>query len=239
MTDIILIPTYNEKENIKLIVIEIFNFLPEVKILVIDDNSPDGTAAAVKLLRGKYHNLSLLERQHKTGLGDAYKDAMSKVVKDKQIRSIITMDADGSHSAEYLKDFLDNISQYDLIIGSRYVKGGGVVNWERWRRYLSMFGNLYVKIFTGLPINDFTSGFMCIKKEFLENLDLNRIGSSGYSFLIELKFYLIHEFKVRVYEVPIIFKSRREGESKISRQIIREGIKTPLRLFLKRLWNKK
>ena len=234
-----MIPTYNEKENIKFIVSEIFNFLPEVKILVIDDNSPDGTATAVKFLMERYSNLSLLLRQHKTGLGDAYKDAISKVVKDKQIRSIITMDADGSHSPEYLRNFLDNIGQYDLIIGSRYVKGGGVASWERWRRYLSMFGNLYAKIFTGLPINDFTAGFMCIRKEFLENLDLNKTGSSGYSFLIELKFYLIYELKARVYEMPIIFKSRREGESKLSRQIIGEGVKTPLRLFLKRLWSKK
>lgn len=228
-------PTYNEKENIKFIVAEIFNILPAVKILVIDDNSPDGTAAAVKLLMEKYPKLSLLERQHKTGLGDAYKDAISQVVKDKEIRSIITMDADGSHGAEYLKDFFAKNQDYDLIIGSRYVKGGGIESWESWRKELSRFGNLYAKFLIGLPINDFTAGFMCIGREFLENLDLNKISSSGYSFLIELKFYLIYEFKARAYEVPIIFKSRREGESKLSRQIIGEGIKTPLRLFLKRL----
>lgn len=239
MTDIILIPTYNEKENIKLIVAEIFNFFPEVRILVIDDNSPDGTAIEVKFLMEKYPNLSLLKRQSKTGLGDAYKDAISRVVEDKGIRSIITMDADGSHSAEYLKDFFVKIQDYDLIIGSRYVKGGGIENWERWRKELSKFGNLYAKLWTGLKINDFTSGFMCIRREFLKNLDLNKIGSSGYSFLIELKFYLIHEFKARAYELPIIFKNRREGESKISRQIIGEGIKTPLKLFIKRLWSKK
>lgn len=239
MADIILIPTYNEKENIKLIVPEIFNIFPEIKILVIDDNSPDGTAAVVKFLMEKYSNLSLLERRHKTGLGDAYKEAMGRVVKDKEIRSIITMDADGSHSVEYLKDFFAKNQDYDLIIGSRYVSGGGVENWESWRKELSRFGNLYAKFLTGLKINDFTAGFMCINREFLEKLDLNKIGSSGYSFLIELKFYLIHEFKACVYEVPIIFKSRREGESKISRQIIGEGIKAPLRLFLKRLWKKK
>jgi len=238
MQDIILIPTYNEKENIKLIVAEIFNFFPEVKILVIDDNSPDGTGATVKLLMEKYPNLSLLERRHKTGLGDAYKDAIGQVIKNKQIRSIVTMDADGSHGAEYLKDFFAKSRDYDLIIGSRYVGGGGIENWENWRKQLSRFGNLYAKLLTGLPIKDFTAGFMCISREFLENLDLDKIGSSGYSFLIELKFYLIHGLKARFYEVPIIFKSRREGESKLSRQIIAEGIKTPLRLFLKRLWSK-
>lgn len=234
-----MIPTYNEKENIKFIVSEIFNFLPAVKILVIDDNSPDGTAGTVKLLMEKYPNLFLLERQHKTGLGDAYKDAISKVLENKEIGSIITMDADGSHSPEYLKDFFAKKRDFDLVIGSRYVSGGGIENWERWRKELSRFGNLYAKLLTGLPINDFTAGFMCIKREFLEKLDLNKIGSSGYSFLIELKFYLIHEFKARVCEIPIIFKSRREGESKLSRQIIGEGFKTPLRLFLERLWRKK
>jgi len=234
--DIILLPTYNEKENIEVIVPEIFNILPEVRILVIDDNSPDGTANAVKSLIEKYPNLSLLERQHKTGLGDAYKEAMLKVIKDKEIRSIITMDADGSHSVEYLKDFLIKSHNFDLIIGSRYVKDGGIENWERWRKELSRFGNLYVKVLTGLPINDYTAGFMCIRREFLEKLDLNKISSSGYSFLIELKFYLIYGLKARFFEIPIIFKSRREGESKISRQIIGEGIKTPIRLFLKRVW---
>lgn len=237
MRDIILIPTYNEKENIKLLVPEIFNFLPEVKILVIDDNSPDGTAGAVKFLMEKYLNLSLLERRRKTGLGDAYKEAMSKVVGDKEIRSIITMDADGSHGVKYLKDFLDNIGQYDLIIGSRYVKGGGI-EMARWRKELSRFGNMYAKLLTGLKINDLTAGFNCVRREFLANLDFNKIGSCGYSFLIELKFYLIYEFKVRVLETPIIFKSRREGESKLSRQIIREGVKTPIKLFFKRIWKK-
>ncbi|MDD4902807.1 MAG: polyprenol monophosphomannose synthase [Patescibacteria group bacterium] len=241
MKDIILIPTYNERENIKVIVSEIFNIFPEVKILVIDDSSPDGTAAAVKYLMEKYPNLSLLERRYKTGLGNAYKDAMSRVIKDKGIRSIITMDADGSHSAEYLRDFFIKNQDIDLIIGSRYVGGGGIENWERWRKELSRFGNLYVKLLTGLPINDFTAGFMCIKREFLEKLDLNKIGSSGYSFLIELKFYLIHEFNASVYESPIIFKSRREGESKLSRQIIKEGLRAPWRLFFKRVkkWKKK
>ncbi len=172
-------------------------------------------------------------------MGEAYKDAMQRVIEDKNVRSVITMDADGSHSPQYLKEFLNNISQYDLVIGSRYVKDGGVENWEFWRRNLSRFGNLYAKTLTGLPINDFTAGFMCIRREFLEKLDFNRVGAAGYSFLIELKFYLINKLKAQVKEVPIIFKSRREGESKISNQIIREGMKTPWRLFFKRIWKKK
>jgi len=239
MKDIILLPTYNERENVKIIIPEIFELIPEIFILVVDDNSPDGTAGVVKELMGKYPDLSILERKDKTGLGNAYKEAMKKVIGDKEARSVITMDADGSHSPQYLREFLDNIEKYDLIIGSRYVAGGGIENWELWRKNLSRFGNLYAKILTGLPINDFTAGFMCIRREFLTKLDFSRIGASGYSFLIELKFYLINKLGAKVKEVPIIFKSRREGESKISNQIIREGMKTPWRLFLKRIWRRK
>ena len=133
MADIILIPTYNERENIKIIIAEIFNLFPDIKILVIDDNSPDGTAEAVKSLISRYRNLSLFERPRKTGLGDAYKEAIGKVVGDKTVRSVITMDADGSHSPEYIKEFLNQIDGHDLIIGSRYVAGGGVSAWNFWR----------------------------------------------------------------------------------------------------------
>lgn len=236
--DVIILPTYNESENIRLIVPEIFEFLPGISILVVDDNSPDGTAKVVRELQKVYPNLSLMERPEKTGLGDAYIAAMKTIIKDKNVRSVITMDADGSHSPEYLKSFLVNIKKYDLIIGSRYIKDGGVENWEFWRKMLSRFGNLYARILTGLPIRDFTAGFMCIRREILEKLNFNEISASGYSFLIELKFYLINRLKARVKEVPIIFKCRREGESKISNQIISEGIKTPWRLLLKRIWKK-
>lgn len=238
MTDIILIPTYNEKENIKLIVAEISNILPAVKILVIDDNSPDGTATAVKFLMEKYSNLSLLERQHKTGLGDAYKDAISKVVKDKEIRSIITMDADGSHSPEYIKEFLNHIDNYDLIIGSRYVAGGGVSAWNFWRRLLSKFGNLYVRMLVASEINDLTAGFICVRREILERIDFNSIDSSGYAYQIEFKCHCLYALGAKIKEIPIIFKSRRGGESKISNQIISEGILAPWRILFKRIWKK-
>lgn len=238
MKDIILLPTYNERENIAWLIPQIFSLLPHIQILVIDDNSPDQTAEVVKGLMGQYPNLSIVERETKSGLGNAYKDSIRRLIPDQDIRSLITMDADGSHSPHYLKDLLENIVNYDLVIGSRYIKNGGIEDWELWRKFLSRFGNMYSKFFTGLRINDFTAGFMCIRREFLEKLQLEKIGSSGYSFLIELKFYLIHDFKARVKEVPIIFKSRREGESKISNQIILEGIKAPWRLFLKRLWKR-
>ena len=238
MKDIVLIPTYNEKENIKLIIAEIFNFLPDIKILVIDDNSPDGTAAAVKFLMEKYPNLSLLERRRKTGLGDAYKEAIRKVVKDKEIRSVITMDADGSHSPKYLKSFLDNIGQYDLVVGSRYVVGGGVSAWNFWRRTLSKLGNLYVRTLVGLNINDLTAGFICARREMLEKIDFDNIDSSGYAYQIEFKCYCLYGLGAKIKELPIIFESRRGGESKISNQIISEGILAPWRILLKRLWKK-
>lgn len=238
MIDILLLPTYNERENVKKIVPEIFELLPELNILVIDDNSPDGTALAVEEMMANFPNLNILKRANKTGLGNAYKEAMLMMLTRNDLRSIITMDADGSHQSKYLLDFLSNIEKYDLIIGSRYVNGGGVENWEMWRRYLSRFGNLYSKMLTGLPINDFTAGFMCIKKDLLNKVDFTSIGASGYSFLIELKFNLINDLKASVYEVPIMFKVRREGESKLSNSIISEGMKTPWRLFLKKIWKK-
>ena len=242
MKDVLLLPTYNEKENVKTIIPEIFSLLPELNILVIDDNSPDGTAAVVEGMMPAYPNLKILKREKKTGLGNAYKEAMMQVRQDDDVRSVITMDADGSHQPKYLLDFMANIDNYDLIIGSRYVKGGGVENWELWRRYLSRFGNFYSKLLTGLPINDFTAGFMCIRRDFLNRLDFSHIGASGYSFLIELKYNLIGVLHARVKEVPIIFKVRREGESKLSNSIISEGAKTPWRIFFKRwqrIWKKK
>jgi len=234
--NIILLPTYNERNNVKVIIPEIFQLVPEINILVIDDNSPDGTAEEVKQLMKIYPNLSILERKEKTGLGNAYKDAMRRVIKDSEINAVITMDADGSHSPEYLKDFLENIKNYDLVIGSRYIAEGGIEDWEFWRKNLSRFGNLYAKILTGLPANDLTGGFMCIKRALLKELDFSHIDASGYSFQIELKFYLINKLGAKTKEIPIIFKSRREGESKISHHIIREGLIVPWRLFLEKIW---
>jgi len=239
MKDVLLLPTYNEKENVKMIIPEIFAQVPEVEILVIDDSSPDGTAQAVEELMAIYPRLRILKRAEKTGLGNAYKEAMQLAMKDTDVRSVITMDADGSHQPKYLVDFLASINNYDLVIGSRYIRGGGVENWEFWRRCLSRFGNIYSKFFTGLAINDFTAGFMCIRTDLLRRLDFSRAGASGYSFLIELKFDLIHDLRARVKEVPIIFKVRREGESKLSNSIIGEGISTPLRIFLRRIWKKR
>lgn len=231
-------PTYNERENVKILIPRIFSLLPQINILIIDDNSPDGTASAVKSMMRQYPNLSILERLQKTGLGDAYKDAIRKVIVDQEIRAVVTMDADGSHDPVYLAELLAKIQDNDLVIGSRYVPGGGVENWEFWRKMLSRFGNLYSKILVGIGINDLTAGFYCLRRELLEKVDFDEISSVGYAYQIELKFHCVRLLKARVLEVPIIFKSRFGGESKMSEQIIREGIKTPLKFFWRRLWNK-
>jgi len=233
---VILMPTYNERENIALIVPEIFALLPEVHMLVIDDNSPDGTQGVVRELMKKYPNLELYAREKKEGLGKAYTAGMRRVLQDSSVEAIITMDADGSHAAEYLPKLLDAYTRgADLTIGSRYTKGGGIENWEMWRYALSKYGNLYARTMTGLPIRDLTAGFMCIRAGTLRKINLDAIGASGYAFLMDLKFNLVHVGKAIVKEVPIIFRTRREGESKISHHIISEGLRTPLRLFFARI----
>ena len=159
---------------------------------------------------------------------------MKQVILDPDIRSVITMDADGSHQPKYLKDFLANIDNYDLIIGSRYIRGGGVFKWELWRKILSRGGNFYAKFLAGLKINDVTSGFMCIKRELLGQADFKQIKAFGYAFLIELKFYLTKMLGAKVKEIPIIFYDRKEGVTKFSSQIFFEALIVPWRLFAKR-----
>lgn len=234
MKNVILLPTYNEAKNIEITINGIFKLYPEIYILVIDDNSPDKTGLIVKDLMGKYKNLSILERREKNGLGEAYKEGIKKVIKDKEARAVITMDADGSHSPEYIKNFLEEIKNYDLIIGSRYVKGGGVENWERWREKLSRFGNIYADLIIGIAIKDLTAGFVCVRRELLEKIDFDKIDSSGYAYQIEFKYYCSNGLNARIKEIPIIFKSRRDGESKISKKIIFEGIIAPWKMRFKK-----
>jgi dolichol-phosphate mannosyltransferase len=232
---VILLPTYNERENIGMIIPEIFAAHPELHVLVIDDNSPDGTGEEVRGLMSKYPKLELLARPGKQGLGAAYKHGLSHTLASGDVERIIMMDADGSHPVEYLAAILTASQTNDLVIGSRYIKGGGIENWEPWRYAMSRYGNLYARTLTGLPVRDLTAGFLCFRGDLLRRMNLDRVGASGYAFLMDLKYHAIRDAGARVKEVPIIFKSRREGESKISHHIIREGLKTPLRLFLRRV----
>ena len=232
---VILLPTYNERENVRMIIPEIFAVHPDLHVLVIDDNSPDGTGEEVLRLMLSYPNLNLLARPGKQGLGAAYKHGLSHALALGDVERIIMMDADGSHPVEYLADILLASQTNDLVIGSRYTKGGGIENWEPWRYAMSRYGNLYARTLTGLPVRDLTAGFLCFRGDLLRRMDLDCVGASGYAFLMDLKYHAIRDAGARVKEVPIIFKSRREGESKISHHIIREGLKTPLRLFLRRV----
>lgn len=231
---VILLPTYNERDNVARIVPEIFAVNPDLHILVIDDNSPDGTAEKVRSLMHTYPNVQLLSRPMKQGLGEAYKAGMLRVLADDTVEKVITMDADGSHSTEYLQDILCASDTHSLVIGSRYVQDGGIENWEKWRYLLSKCGNLYARRVTGLPVKDLTAGYMCFRTSLLSKIDLSSVQASGYAFLMELKFCAVHTLKCSFTEIPIIFKSRRGGESKISSHIIGEGIFTPWKLRFKK-----
>lgn len=234
MKSVVLLPTYNERENVLTFVPDLFKAVPDLRVIVIDDNSPDKTGDAVRDLMRTYPGLSLLSREKKEGLGQAYKHGFSHVLRMPEVEHIVLMDADGSHDASYVRALIEGCSECDLVIGSRYVKGGGIEEWEHWRYLLSRYGNMYARILSGLPIRDLTAGFYCMKKSLLERLDLEALTSSGYAFQIELKFHAIHERGARVKEIPIVFKKRREGESKLSRHIVSEGLLAPLRLFKRR-----
>ncbi len=230
----ILLPTYNERKNVGVIIPEIFAAHAEMRVVVVDDSSPDGTGDEVLRLAREYPHLELLTRQKKEGLGVAYRAGMQYVLQCGDVARIIFMDADGSHGVEFLEPMLQASEEYDLVIGSRYIPGGSVENWEPWRYALSQYGNLYAWIMTGLPVRDLTSGFQCFRGDLLERMQLDSLQASGYAFQIDIKFHAIREAGANAREIPIHFKNRREGESKISRHIIREGLLTPLRLFPRR-----
>lgn len=231
---VILTPTYNERANIQYLVPELFSRYPKVYVVVIDDNSPDGTANAVEEMMKQYPNLGVLKREGKLGLGAAYKAGMEAVLEDPEVAAIITMDADGSHDPEYVGALMEAGKASDLVVGSRYIKGGNIENWEMWRFLLSRYGNLYAHTITGLPLKDMTAGFMHINADLLRQVEFSSMRASGYAFLMELKYILTKKLGGSVVEVPIIFKSRREGESKISGHIIREGLATPWRIIFKK-----
>lgn len=232
MKNVIIIPTYNEGRNIKKLVQMIFDQIPNIHILVVDDSSPDGTAKIVKGLQNNFSNLQLLVRGKKEGLGLAYVHAYNEVLRDKEVVGIVMMDADFSHDLKYLPSMLYYGESFDVVIGSRYIKGGKIINWELWRRFLSRFANFYVRMIARLPIKDCTSGFNFIKADTLRKIDLSKIDSSGYAFLIELK-YLLWETGAKIKEFPIIFRNRTDNESKITNHIIKEGILAPWKILLK------
>ncbi|MEH6534941.1 MAG: polyprenol monophosphomannose synthase [Psychroserpens sp.] len=236
---IVIIPTYNEIENIEAIVRAVFAQNKAFDILVVDDNSPDGTGAKVKDLQNEFKDgLHLLSRQDKTGLGTAY-IAGFKWCLQKHYDYIFEMDADFSHDPNDLV-YLYNacaISGADMSIGSRYVDGVNVVNWPMSRVLLSYGASKYVRLITRMKICDTTAGFVCYKRHVLETIDLNKIKFVGYAFQIEMKFKAYLQ-KFKIVEVPVIFTDRTKGKSKMSGSIISEAIFGVINMKLKSLFSK-
>lgn len=221
---IVIIPTYNERENIEDILRAVFSLHQTFDVLVVDDNSPDGTAGIVKSLQKEFpQNLHLLERKEKNGLGTAY-IAGFRWCLEHNFEYIFEMDADFSHNPQDLPKLYEACYQgADMAIGSRYKTGVNVVNWPMSRVMLSYFASSYVRWITGLQIHDTTAGFVCYRAHVLKHMDLDNIKFRGYAFQIEMKFTTAkHGFKIE--EVPIIFTDRTKGESKISRGIIKEAV---------------
>lgn len=230
----IIIPTYNEAGNIREIIARIRESAPEARILVVDDNSPDGTGSIVAEIALQDAHVQLLSRGGKEGLGKAYLHAFQESLKDETISAVIMMDADFSHDPEYLPVLIRTSEGIHAVTGSRYVPGGATEGWEGWRRYLSTFGNIYCRIITRLPVHDVTAGFNLIPTNALRAINLEALASSGYAFQVELK-YMLWKNGTTFKEIPILFKNRREGESKISNHIIAEGLIAPWKMVYKHL----
>lgn len=218
---LVIIPTYNEAENISSLIPEILSQDERVEVLVVDDNSPDGTGEIVSTLARNNSRIHLLERQGKMGLGSAYIMGFKYAIEHKY-EYVFEMDADFSHNPDDIPRLASEIKGYDLVIGSRYVTGVNVVNWPIRRLLLSIFASRYVRFVTRMPVKDPTSGFKCIRTTVLEALDLDNILSDGYSFQIEIH-YKIWKSGLRIKEIPIVFTERRDGKSKMSRKIVWEA----------------
>ncbi len=228
MKTLIIIPTYNERENLRPLLDEIFVNSPQSDILVVDDNSPDGTGNLADQMAEENTRVHVLHRAGKLGLGTAYIAGFKYAIAH-DYDAAFEMDADFSHDPRYLPDFLKAIESADLVIGSRYVKGGGTPNWSLLRRFISGGGNIYTRLVLGLPVHDCTAGFRCYRRNVLEDIDLDTIRSQGYAFQVELVHRVLqHGFKI--VEIPIIFMDRRVGKSKMSRKIFIEGFLSVLRI---------
>ncbi|MEO6096312.1 MAG: polyprenol monophosphomannose synthase [Fibrobacteria bacterium] len=227
---LVIIPTYNEMENLPLMLERVDALALGLDVLIVDDGSPDGTGQWVKEETGKRKNLHLIQREGKQGLGSAYVRGFRFAI-EKGYDYAFEMDADFSHDPAYLADFLREIKTYDLVIGSRYINGVNVVNWPMSRLLLSYFANVYARWATGMPIQDATAGFKCYRVEALKSLNLDKIRSTGYGFQIEMK-YKLWKKGFRIKEIPIIFKDRTAGVSKMSGGIIKEALFLLIRLRL-------
>lgn len=233
MKTVILLPTYNESDSLPFLVPAIFSQVLGAEVWVIDDNSPDGTGALVENLTTSYPKLKLIKRVKKEGLGAAYLHGIDLVLKNNEVGQIIMMDADGSHDPSYLPAMIKSLEENDLVIGSRYVAGGGIRHWSLLRRFLSRFANFYARLVTGLPIHDLTAGFLVWRREALAQAVRGEMKSEHYAFLIELKFKTYYD-QLKIKEWPIVFIERREGISKMDLKVLWEGITMPVVLNFSR-----
>ena len=219
---LVIFPTYNEKENIEKIIEAVLGKDPRINVLVVDDNSPDGTGLIADKLAKDNPRINVLHREKKEGMGRAYLAGFRWGI-DRKFDYIFEMDADFSHDPIYLPDFLKAIEENDLILGSRYISGVNVINWPMSRLLLSYYANVYTRIITGLPVRDATGGFKCFRRETLEAISLGSIKSNGYIFQIEVSMR-IWKKGFRIKEIPIVFTDRQHGVSKMSKKIVREAI---------------
>jgi len=230
----LIIPTYNERDNIVSLVSRIRKAVGDEPIFFVDDNSPDGTADEIRRLQQQDPNVYLMARPGKGGYGSACRDAMKKILAENLADYVIQCDADLSHPPERLSNMLEMLKTSPVVIGSRYVRGGGANNWSLPRRILSFGANLYARLFTGVPVHDMTAGFVGYRTEVLCRINLDEIRSEGYAFLMEMKFTL-HRAGTTFAEFPIIFSERESGKSKFSRKILYEGMRFPLKAMGKRI----
>jgi dolichol-phosphate mannosyltransferase len=233
---LVIIPTYNEAENIPRLVPAVLGQSQDIQVLVVDDGSPDGTADLVKAMMNGDRRVHLMQRPTKMGLGTAYV-AGFKFAIEGSFEYIFEMDADFSHDPAEIPRFLEKAQEYDLVVGSRYTKGVRVLNWPIQRLLLSYFANVYTRIVTGLPLHDATGGFKCYRKRVLQAIDLDRIKSNGYAFQIEMS-YKAWKKGFRLAEIPIVFLDRRSGVSKMSKKIVHEALFMLLTLRFRSLFNK-
>jgi dolichol-phosphate mannosyltransferase len=219
---LVIIPTYNEAENIRLITSRVRRAVPSVDILVADDNSPDGTGRIADELAATDNHIFVLHRPGKQGLGEAYKAGFAWA-RDKGYDVVVEMDADGSHAPEELTRLLDALRTADVVLGTRYVPGGSVHNWPLHRLFLSRGGNLYIRMALGMPFKDATGGYRAYRMAVLDRIDVGTVASQGYSFQVELA-WRAHKHGFRITEVPITFTERELGASKMSSNIFREQL---------------
>jgi dolichol-phosphate mannosyltransferase len=218
----VVVPTYNERDNIQRLVGDVLSQGDGIQVLVVDDNSPDGTGEIVDRMAADDPRIHVIHRTGKLGLGSAYREGF-KYALEQGAEYIVEMDADFSHDPAMLPVFLNKIKEYDLVIGSRYLNGVSVVNWPIRRLILSYCASVYTRMITGLTISDCTGGFKCFRRKVLESIDLDKIRSDGYSFQIEMNYRCV-ERGFRVGEIPIIFIDRHAGSSKMSKRIVREAV---------------